>query len=193
MTSVKWTLSIKWALSPLFSYSWTDSRVRQSKCWEKKKIRLLEYSMVQTLNSRGGRRCGTRGMAQKGEVEERKGWCHKASDLGSRAASHHQAAPHGQGSSASGSRRGFRINDNTTRAPVASVSSLWCTEIHHRTAPGWGESQPAILAAQGRVQTGNIMLSLTALQKEKLLWCLVTEFNRFQSVIIVQNHAWFVL
>lgn len=109
--------------------------------------------------------------------------------LGSRG-SHHQAAPHGQGNSASGSRK---INGNTTRAWVAPGSCLWCTEIHHRTAPGWGESQPAIPAAQGRVRTGNIMLSLTALQKEKLLWCLVTEFNRFQSVITVQNHAWFVL
>lgn len=36
MTSIKWTLSIKWALSPLFSYSWTDSEVKQRKCWEKK-------------------------------------------------------------------------------------------------------------------------------------------------------------
>lgn len=51
--------------------------------------------MVQSLSSKGVRKCGTRGMAQKGEVEEKKGWCHKASDLVSRGG-HHQAAPHGQ-------------------------------------------------------------------------------------------------
>lgn len=80
----------------------------------------------------------------------------------------------------------MRINGNMSRVTVAPVSCLWCSEIHHRAAPGWRESQPAIPAAQGQVQMGNIMLPLTTLQKEKFLWCLVTEFNHFQSVIMVQ-------
>lgn len=95
--------------------------------------------------------------------------------------------------SASVSKRDLRIDGSMARPSVAPVSCSWSTEIHHRTAPECRESQPDTPAARGQVRTGNRMLSLTTLQKAKLLWCLVTEFNCFQSVITVQNHAWFVL
>lgn len=103
-----------------------------------------------------------------------------------------QAAPHGQESSASGSRKDFSINGNMGRVPEApgavsgaqkSITALFLHGEEPASHPCCSRSRPG--------RECNAVLDYTA--KEKLLWCLVTEFKHSQSVIIVQNHAWFVL
>lgn len=170
MTSIKWALCIKWALSPLFSYSWTDSKVRQSKCWEKKKDPASEVQHGSDLSFQRRQEVWNQrnGPERRGGGEERV--VHKASDLSSRGG-HHQAVPHGQASSASGSRRDVRINGNMTRAPVAPVSCLWCTEIHHRAAPEGREiSQPSLLL-KVKFRWGIAVLDCTEKGKFTLVPC----------------------
>lgn len=120
-----------------------------------KKIQPLKQNVAQTLNSRGGRKCGTR----KEKVEENNGWCHKASDLGSRQLHMGRKVQH------QGAER------------ISVLMATWAGSLRHQElflvhrnpsqhCSCMERNQPAIPAARGHVQAGNVMLSLTTLQRK---------------------------